>query len=167
MSKRNITSAEITTETFNNPWFSATFVWREGVLTQIELSSTPLPETTPCSAWGAALAIHIHQYGQLTQDQWPNLPLEAKNFGAFTWTVLKTLRSSVTRGSVISYGALAVRCGSPRAARAVGGAMAANPWPLYIPCHRVVRANAELGNYGPGPELKRTLLRLEGALGVE
>lgn len=159
------TSEPTTTETFSNQWFSATFFWRSELLTSIELTPTPVPETQPCSPWGTQLATLIQHYDQFTTDSWPNLPLEPKKFGSFTRIVLETLRTSISRGSSISYGVLALRCGSPRAARAVGSAMATNPWPLYVPCHRVVRANGNLGNYGPGPELKRTLLTLEGALG--
>ncbi len=53
----------------------------------------------------------------------------------------------VPAGSVISYGELASRAGSPGAARAVGGAMAANPFPLIVPCHRVVNADGRPGRY--------------------
>lgn len=53
----------------------------------------------------------------------------------------------VPAGSVISYGELAARAGSPGAARAVGGAMAANPFPLVVPCHRVINADGRPGRY--------------------
>src|SRR5690606_14358281 len=63
----------------------------------------------------------------------------------------------VRRGETRTYGQLAAAAGSPGAARAVGGAMAANEWPLVIPCHRVVAAGG-LGGYGGGLDLKRRLL---------
>lgn len=63
-------------------------------------------------------------------------------------------------GRVMTYGDLARRLGSPRAARAVGQAMARNPVPILIPCHRVV-ARSGLGGYGLGLHLKARLLRLE------
>jgi len=64
-------------------------------------------------------------------------------------------------GHVISYGALARRIGHPRAARAVGGALAANPVPLIVPCHRVVRGDGTWGPYALGARLKTRLLALE------
>ncbi len=63
-------------------------------------------------------------------------------------------------GRTRTYGDIARAIGSPKAARAVGGANAKNNLPLVIPCHRVVAANG-LGGYGGGPVLKKKLLKLE------
>ncbi|MFO7950277.1 MAG: MGMT family protein [Candidatus Fermentibacteraceae bacterium] len=68
----------------------------------------------------------------------------------------------VPRGRVISYGGLAEAAGHTGAARAVGRALAANPFPLVIPCHRTVRADGGLGGYRGGVDMKRTLLDMEG-----
>lgn len=68
----------------------------------------------------------------------------------------------IPRGMVIPYGRLAQRIGAPRAARAVGTALARNPFSLVLPCHRVVRASGDIGNFGGGPKMKETLLRIEG-----
>lgn len=65
-------------------------------------------------------------------------------------------------GQVVTYGELAVRAGSPRGARAVGGAVGKNPLPIFIPCHRVVAAGARLGGFGAGLGWKRSLLTHEG-----
>jgi len=75
----------------------------------------------------------------------------------------KVLRSAcaIPYGGTLTYGQLAARASSPRAARAVGQAMATNPVPLVVPCHRVVAAGG-LGGYGGGLDLKRRLLDLEG-----
>jgi methylated-DNA-[protein]-cysteine S-methyltransferase len=70
----------------------------------------------------------------------------------------------IPRGRTRSYGWLAVWAGRPRAARAVGQAMAANPWPIIVPCHRVVSSSGRLGGYGGGLDMKERLLRLEGAI---
>jgi methylated-DNA-[protein]-cysteine S-methyltransferase len=67
-------------------------------------------------------------------------------------------------GRTATYGEIAERIGHPRAARAVGNALGANPIPIVIPCHRVLRAGGAVGGYGGGPERKRALLTLEGAL---
>jgi len=68
----------------------------------------------------------------------------------------------IPRGKVVTYGGLADVLGRAGAARAVGMAMARNPFPLIIPCHRVVRAGGELGGFGGGLPLKKALLEMEG-----
>ena len=68
----------------------------------------------------------------------------------------------IPRGKVICYGHLADRILAPGAARAVGSALARNPFPLIIPCHRVVKSTGYLGNFGGGSEMKRFLLQMEG-----
>jgi methylated-DNA-[protein]-cysteine S-methyltransferase len=65
-------------------------------------------------------------------------------------------------GWVCTYGRLAEIIGNPGAARAVGTALARNPFPLIIPCHRTIRSDGSLGGYGGGKALKRQLLELEG-----
>ena len=80
----------------------------------------------------------------------------------FRKKVYKALRST-KRGDMISYRELSKRIGSPGAARAVGTAMAKNPVPLIIPCHRVVRSNGEIGKFTSpgGAGLKRTMQDIE------
>lgn len=68
-------------------------------------------------------------------------------------------------GSVSTYGDVAKRAGSPRAARAAGNALHDNPIPIFVPCHRVVPAGGGIGEYGGNEWRKEFLLRLEGALG--
>ena len=69
---------------------------------------------------------------------------------------------AVPRGSVSTYGRVARHLGSPLAARAVGRALATNPFPIIIPCHRAVRTDGSLGGYRGGVAMKRALLELEG-----
>jgi methylated-DNA-[protein]-cysteine S-methyltransferase len=68
----------------------------------------------------------------------------------------------IPRGMVCTYGRLAAKLGHPRAARAVGNALARNPFPIIIPCHRTIRSDGSLGGYAGGLEMKRRLLELEG-----
>lgn len=65
-------------------------------------------------------------------------------------------------GRVVSYGTLAEELGGPELARAVGGAVGANPIPIVIPCHRVVGSDGRLTGFGGGLPAKIALLRLEG-----
>jgi methylated-DNA-[protein]-cysteine S-methyltransferase len=67
-------------------------------------------------------------------------------------------------GAVSSYGEVAGEAGNPRGSRAAGNALGSNPIPIVVPCHRVLRAGGALGGYAGGPERKRWLLELEGAL---
>jgi methylated-DNA-[protein]-cysteine S-methyltransferase len=70
-------------------------------------------------------------------------------------------------GAWDSYAGLALAIGNPRAARAVGNALGANPVPLLVPCHRVLAAGGRIGGYGGGLAIKRQLLRLEGVTMID
>jgi methylated-DNA-[protein]-cysteine S-methyltransferase len=88
------------------------------------------------------------------------VPLDLAGLPPFHEKVLAAARR-ISYGRTATYGELAARAGSPRAARAVGQAMAHNPVPLIIPCHRVLAAGGRLGGYGGGLDLKRRLLGME------
>jgi len=68
----------------------------------------------------------------------------------------------IPRGRVSTYGLIAARLGAPSASRAVGRALATNPFPIIVPCHRAIRFDGTLGGYQGGPAMKRRLLELEG-----
>jgi len=89
---------------------------------------------------------------------------------ALDWTLVapfarRVLRatSQIPYGGVLSYADVAADAGSPRGFRAAGNALGANPIPIVVPCHRVLRSGGALGGYGGGLERKRFLLELEGA----
>jgi len=69
---------------------------------------------------------------------------------------------NILRGSVSTYQRIARHMGKPKSARAVGGALANNPFPIIIPCHRVIRSDRSLGGYQGGIEMKQKLLEMEG-----
>ena len=96
-----------------------------------------------------------------------DLPLEWPRLEPTTTAVLKAL-VDVGYGETVTYGELALSSGTGIPARAIGSIMAANPWPIIVPCHRVVAADG-LGGYSGGErghelETKRWLLETEGAL---
>lgn len=64
-------------------------------------------------------------------------------------------------GETSTYGLVAAAAGSPRAHRAAGNALNHNPFPIVVPCHRVLRTGGALGGYGGGVERKETLLGIE------
>ena len=68
----------------------------------------------------------------------------------------------IPRGRVSTYGLIAARLGKPKATRAVGNALATNPFPLIVPCHRAIRSDGSLGGFQGGPAMKRALLEREG-----
>jgi methylated-DNA-[protein]-cysteine S-methyltransferase len=86
-------------------------------------------------------------------------PDTASEFDRAIWKILR----EVPAGKTISYSELGRRSGHPGSARAVGGAMARNPIPIVIPCHRVVGTEGSITGFGLGLWRKRWLLDLEGA----
>lgn len=95
------------------------------------------------------------------------VPLDRRLLRPGFYTQALTALGAVPWGHLVSYGELARRAGSPRAARAAGAACASNPLSILIPCHRVVPANGGIGGYGgggPGIAYKRALLAIEGVV---
>lgn len=89
------------------------------------------------------------------------LDLDMRLVRGFRRTVLGHLLE-IPYGQTESYAEVAAAVGNPKAVRAAGTACATNPLPLVIPCHRVVRSDGNIGNYGGGSDAKRLLLDLEG-----
>ncbi len=89
-----------------------------------------------------------------------DIPLDLRLTSGFRSDVLTEARS-IPYGQTQSYGQLAAAVGHPGAARAVGSACASNPIVLVIPCHRIVRSDGSIGQYGGGTRTKASLLRME------
>lgn len=92
-----------------------------------------------------------------------DLPLDLSRGTPFQRRVWKMLRA-IPYGQLWSYRGLAARVGGVQYARAVGGAVGANPLPIVLPCHRVVAQDATIGGFSCGLPAKRMLLTLEGSL---
>jgi methylated-DNA-[protein]-cysteine S-methyltransferase len=86
--------------------------------------------------------------------------LDWRLIGPFARRVLN-YTSRIPYGRAATYGEVARDIGAPKASRAVGNALAGNPIPVVIPCHRVLRSGGALGGYGGGIERKEFLLSLE------
>ncbi len=91
------------------------------------------------------------------------LPLDWRLSHGFGRRVLRAT-ARIPYGSVSTYKLVATEAGSPRAFRAAGNALGANPLPIVVPCHRVLHADGGLGGYTGGLHRKRRLLAVEGAL---
>ncbi len=82
-------------------------------------------------------------------------------FGSlFQQKVMKAMQK-IPFGQTVSYSELATSCGSSKGARAVGNACHRNPFPLLVPCHRVIRSDKQMGGFAFDIEIKRRLLEFE------
>lgn len=92
------------------------------------------------------------------------IPLDSEGVPPFHLRVYELARG-IPPGATLTYGEIAERLGDPGAARTVGQALGHNPWPLVVPCHRVLAAGGKLGGFSAvgGAEFKRRLLVSEGA----
>jgi len=124
------------------------------------LEATPRP---PLPARRVISRVVAHLSGR--SDDLRDVPVDLSGCPAFYRRVYRALRR-VDPGEVTTYGELASRCRSPGAARAVGGAMGANPVPMVVPCHRVITAQRFLGGFSAsgGPRLKARMLFAEGVV---
>jgi methylated-DNA-[protein]-cysteine S-methyltransferase len=106
------------------------------------------------------VAAELEEYfsGRRTEFTTP-IDLRGTPFQRAVWEEL--LR--VPYGELRSYGEVAKILGRPRAARAVGTAVGANPIPVLVPCHRIIEGSGGLGGFGGGLQAKRELLALERA----
>jgi methylated-DNA-[protein]-cysteine S-methyltransferase len=89
-----------------------------------------------------------------------DVPLDWQLARGFRRAVLHAT-ARIPYGQTASYREIAREAGSPRAFRAAGSALARNPLPILVPCHRVLPASGALGQYRGGPQIKAALLRLE------
>jgi len=92
-----------------------------------------------------------------------DLPLDWSLSTGFTRRVLQAT-AAIPFGTVSTYRAVAAGAGSPKATRAAGNALSANPLPIVVPCHRVLRTGGGLGGYTGGLDRKEKLLVIEGVL---
>jgi len=90
------------------------------------------------------------------------IDLIGTDFQKFVWG--ETMK--IPYGETITYSELAKRIHNPKAYRAVGNALGANPLPIIVPCHRVIASDGSLGGYSGGIKIKEFLLGLEGAKSV-
>jgi O-6-methylguanine DNA methyltransferase len=135
-----------------------------------------LPKPTASFALRGLKYYGLHDAGQTALPQYFVQPIRAALAGkpfrtpaydlgsltVFQRAVLK-IASTIPRGQTRSYAWVAQKCGHSKAVRAVGGALHANPLPLFIPCHRVTASNGRLGGFSAGIAMKRFLLKLEAS----
>ena len=129
----------------------------EEALTALGASSQA---ATPGSAW-AGLVERLQAYYAGERVSFDDVPIDWESVPPFrrrAWTAVQ----HIPWGCVRTYGQVARELGAPGAARAVGGAMAANRLPIVVPCHRVLGSDGRLVGFGAGLPMKARLLALEG-----
>jgi methylated-DNA-[protein]-cysteine S-methyltransferase len=127
-----------------------------------EVADRVSPRILRAPARTAAIVRQLGEYFEGDRLRF-DVPVDWSLTGGFGRKVLRTT-ARIPYGDVRTYGQVATGAGSPRAYRAAGNALGANPIPIVVPCHRVVQAGGRLGGYTGGVERKEFLLRLEGAL---
>jgi methylated-DNA-[protein]-cysteine S-methyltransferase len=157
-------------ELFETAWGWMGLAWRGGRLCRVMLPTARRRLSQEARLLGlpttrfpeSQLARRLVRYfaGERLELTAPLAFPPASAFRRRVWEVTAT----VPYGRVVTYGALAARVGRPGGARAVWQALAANPLPLVVPCHRVVGAGGGLGGFSAdgGVKVKRRLLELEG-----
>lgn len=109
-----------------------------------------------CSAFNCGVIEQLDAYFEGRLHTF-NIPVEFKNATEFQKKVYDELLK-VSYGKTKSYKELAQASGSPNACRAVGTAMAKNPIPIVVPCHRIINSNGKTGNYSLGGNDKKIFL---------
>jgi methylated-DNA-[protein]-cysteine S-methyltransferase len=129
-------------------------------LSQLPASSASRPDALP-PLYVNALTEKLRRYfdGEAITFDEPLNPSIGTCFQRRVWAITRAIPRGMTR----TYGDIAREAGSPGAARAVGQAMARNPWPVIVPCHRVVGSGGSLTGFGGGLAMKRRMLAMEGA----
>lgn len=161
---RSVAPAGLRTEphgivTVESPLGRLALVGRDGAVTNLRFGAGGAARVGACTLLQAA-AEQLTAYfaGERRDFELPLRP-EGTPFQLRVWSALAATPFGVTT----TYAELAAAVGDPRAARAVGRALAANPIPILLPCHRVVGADGDLTGYGGGFWRKEWLLRHEGA----
>lgn len=113
------------------------------------------------SPWAAQLAAELTDYFAGSRTGFA-VPVDWSGYTPFQAAVLR-YTAGIPYGAAVSYGKVAAEIGSPKAARAVGGALHINRTPVVVPCHRVVGADGSLVGFGGGLDRKVALLELEKA----
>lgn len=115
--------------------------------------------------WVRQLVTKVQRHLDGTPQDFTTVPLDWSIVSDFQRATYEATRR-IASGRMLSYGEIALRIGLTRQhARAIGTAMATNPWPLIVPCHRVVSANGQMHGYSApgGIRTKTRILVLEGA----
>ncbi|HNR34371.1 MAG TPA: methylated-DNA--[protein]-cysteine S-methyltransferase [Candidatus Hydrogenedentes bacterium] len=127
---------------------------------ELRAPNSDAEEIPPVTETGARLARLLEAYVAGECVDFDDIPLDLMGtpFQRAVWEGART----IPWGATESYAGLAARIGRPKAQRAVGRALGANPVPILVPCHRILAAQGRLGGFSAGLHWKQALLRIEG-----
>lgn len=139
----------------------------DGEISQITLANQPkncleweiLGDTTENKELNSQITLWFEAYAK-KRSAFPKLPFKhdpVTPFGSLVYSKM----AKIPFGSSLSYKELAMQAGKPNAARAVGNLCGRNPFPLVIPCHRVLKTGGGLGGFSGGLDIKEKLLAFE------
>ena len=176
MKNRDIKTATLSFLTRSSPFGSVALLWSvykgqpkifRALLSTPNVSAKhqvvtlfPNSQTAACSEIDA-IADDIERFFSGEDLQFSLEIVRMDLYSEFQQEVLRA-EHGIPRGAVSTYQRIARHVGRPRGARAVGNALAMNPFPLIIPCHRAIRTDLYIGGYQGGIKMKRTLLKMEG-----
>lgn len=133
---------------------------REGLRTQLQAAGAAAAGRHP-DALAVAQAIRDYFDGRPPAPAWPHWKwLDLSGLTPLQQAALEAT-AGIPYGQTRTYGEVAQAAGNSKAARAAGTALAKNPYPVLIPCHRVIRSDGSCGQFGGGTHLKRAMLALE------
>lgn len=145
---------------FTSPWGIGYLEWNHQGILNLFLPGTVFDRSKyiekEIEPYNAVKQLNLYFEKKLRHFDIP-LVIEGTEFQKAVWKGL----GEIPYGETWSYSRLATFIDSPKSSRAVGNANHANPIPIIIPCHRVVRADGGLGGYGGGVSLKENLITLE------
>lgn len=158
---------------FTTDWGQMIAVWSDSGLWELSFPrptvdeaardiTTPLENVRENQVTNAAvqeLQLELNMYFRGFNTPF-SVPIDWRGYTSFHSAILK-LTVAIPYGSITTYGAIAGQAGSPKAARAAGGALHSNRTPIIVPCHRVVGSNGKLTGFGGGIDMKKALLMLE------
>jgi methylated-DNA-[protein]-cysteine S-methyltransferase len=154
---------------FTTPLGTCHVSWNDTVLTGFSLpggtSTVADPNVTAAPIWVRELVGRVRQHLAGTPQDFRDVPLDWSQVSAFQRRVYEQT-VAIKPGATASYGDIARALSlGPEGARAVGVALGSNPWPLVVPCHRVVAADGRMTGFSApgGVRTKTRLLALEGA----
>jgi methylated-DNA-[protein]-cysteine S-methyltransferase len=137
--------------------------WGGGLDTVLgQLADRVSPRIVEAPAQLDDLRRQLDEYFAGTREDFA-LPIDWSLSHGFTQRILQAIHA-IPFGAVSNYREVAAAAGNVKATRAAGNACGANPIPIVVPCHRVLRTGGGLGGYTGGTDKKETLLRLEGVL---
>ncbi|MFX1281664.1 MAG: methylated-DNA--[protein]-cysteine S-methyltransferase [Promethearchaeota archaeon] len=162
---------------FPSPFDTFTLVWKELTNSGIQLQRIFLSDSEVNSKLKALESFQEIEVGSSSQinifgekiqhffkGEEVEFNLERLDFKKCSKTQKKVLLAeyAIPRGWISTYKRIAENIGLSNGARVVGNALAKNPFPIFIPCHRAIKSNGELGGFQGGIKMKRTLLEMEG-----